>query len=495
MKTRGSNVSNSIENNSGVDRRTLLRRALWMAAATGLPFSGRLAADDVSPVMAQLSTYLSEAFRRPLPDKAMDDAKHHVLDTVAAMVSGSELPPGRQAMAFAKAYAGEKLITIVASQMLGGPLEATIINAELAHSDETDDYYSSGGAHPGCSIVPASLASGELFAIDGMHFLRAVTLGYDLALRVLHTVGDGMYVRDTHNLIGTFGSTAAAGCAAKLNAQQMRWLLDYAAQQAGAGMGTWRRDGDHISKGFTFAGMPARNGVNAAMMVQSGWTGVGDILSGPDNFVQTYSPKADPAGLTEQLGERFEVGLTTIKRWTVGAPIQSPLDAVELMRKKHPFEPGQVQQVVVRLDKAGANTVNNRDMANICLQHLLAVMLVDKTVSFRESHDNERMKDPAVMALRAKVQLVPDPELDKLLPKRVAILEVTLADGTKLTERVDAVRGTPENPMDRQEIVAKARDLIAPVLGADQCSALIDKILNVEKVKNIRELRPLLQRA
>jgi 2-methylcitrate dehydratase PrpD len=495
MKTVGTHASKLDGNNSGIDRRTLLRRALWITAATGLPFSSKLSAEDVSPVMAQLSTYMSEAFRRPLPDKAMDDAKHHVLDTVAAMVSGSELPPGRQAMAFAKAYAGEKLTTIVASQMLGGPLEATIINAELAHSDETDDYYSSGGAHPGCSIVPASLASGELFGIDGMHFLRAVTLGYDLALRVLHTVGDGMYVRDTHNLIGTFGSTAAAGCAAKLNAQQMRWLLDYAAQQAGAGMGTWRRDGDHISKGFTFAGMPARNGVNAAMMVQSGWTGVGDILSGPENFVQTYSPKADPAGLTEQLGERFEAGLTTIKRWTVGAPIQSPLDALELMRKKHPFEPAQVQQVVVRLDKAGANTVNNRDMANICLQHLLAVMLIDKTVSFRESHDNERMKDPAVMALRAKVQLVPDPELDKLLPKRVAILEVTLADGSKFTERVDAVRGTPENPMDREEIVAKARDLIAPVLGANQCTALIDKILNVEKLKNIRDLRPLLQRA
>jgi 2-methylcitrate dehydratase PrpD len=241
--------------------------------------------------------------------------------------------------------------------------------------------------------------------------------------------------------------------------------------------------------------MPARNGVNAAMMVQSGWTGVGDILSGPDNFIQTYSPKADPSGLIEQLGERFEVGLTTIKRWTVGAPIQSPLDALELMRKKHPFEPGQVQQVVARLDKAGANTVNNREMANICLQHLMAVMIIDKTVSFRESHDNERMKDPAVMALRSKVQLTPDPELDKLLPKRVAIVEVTLIDGTKLTEKVDAVRGTPENPMDREEIVAKARDLIAPVLGANQCTALIDKILNVEKLKNIRELRPLLQRA
>jgi 2-methylcitrate dehydratase PrpD len=494
MKNKGNQGRPFWSSFPDIDRRELLRRAGWVIAASGLPFGAVGHAEDVSPVMAALSTYMSQAGNRAVPDKVMDEAKHHVLDTVAAMISGSELPPGRQAMQFARNYGGEKIATVVASQVLCGPIEAAIVNAELAHSDETDDYYSSGGAHPGCSIVPATLATGELFGIDGMHFLRAVTLGYDIAIRVLRTVGDGPFVRDTHNLIGTFGSTAASGCAANLNAQQMRWLLDYAAQQAGAGMGSWRRDTDHIEKGFVFGGMGARNGVNAALMVQSGWTGVTDILSGPDNFVQTYAPKADPAGLTDKLGERYEVAQTTIKRWTVGAPIQSPLDALELMRKRHPFEADQVQQVVVHLDKFGANTVNNREMANICLQHLVAVMLIDKTVSFRVTHDNERMKDPAVLSLRAKVQLVPDPELDRLLPARVAIVEVTLADGTKLTERVDAVRGTPENPMLREEIVAKARDLITPVLGAAKCNSLIDKILNLENLKNIRDLRPLLQR-
>jgi len=494
MKKLQSNRLSHAKSNSGLNRRELLQGAAWTFAAAGLPFAGALQADEISPVMAQLSTYMSDARNRAVPDKVLDEAKHHVLDTFAAMISGSELPPGRVAMQFARNYGGEKVTTVVASQLLCGPLEAAIVNAELAHSDETDDYYSSGGAHPGCSIVPATLASGELFGIDGMQFLRAVTLGYDLAIRVLKTVGDGTFVRDTHNLIGTFGSCAAAGCAANFSAQQMRWLLDYAAQQAGAGMGSWRRDTDHIEKGFVFAGMGARNGVNGALMVQSGWTGVNDILSGTNNFVETYSPKSDPAGLTEKLGERYEVAQTTIKRWTVGAPVQAPLDAVQLIRKRHPFEPNQVQQVVVRLDKAGANTVNNREMANICLQHLVAVMIIDKTVSFKTSHDNERMKDPAVLNLRAKVQLIPDAELDRLLPARVAIMELTLTDGTKLTERVDAVRGTPENPMQRDEILAKCRDLVAPVLGAAKCEALIAKVLTLENLKNIRELRPVLQR-
>jgi 2-methylcitrate dehydratase PrpD len=134
-------------------------------------------------------------------------------------------------------------------------------------------------------------------------------------------------------------------------------------------------------------------------------------------------------------------------------------------------------------------------MPDICLQHMVAVMLIDKTASFKAAHDKPRMQDPAVLRQRAKVQLVPDAELERLLPKRVAIVEVTLTDGTKLTERVEAVRGTPENPMTRDEIITKSRDLINPVLGESTCNALIERILNLEKIKSIRELRPLLQKA
>jgi 2-methylcitrate dehydratase PrpD len=161
--------------------------------------------------------------------------------------------------------------------------------------------------------------------------------------------------------------------------------------------------------------------------------------------------------------------------------------------KKHPFEPDQVKQVVVRAATSAAYTVNNREMPDICLQHMVAVMIIDKTASFKAAHDKPRMQDPEVLRVRAKVQLIADEELEKLIPKRVAIVEVTLNDGTKLTERVESVRGTPENPMNREEVVAKARDLIVPVLGAAKAASLIDKVLALEGVKDIRDLRPLLQ--
>jgi 2-methylcitrate dehydratase PrpD len=489
------NMRRIAESNGGLlTRRSLLQRAGWIFPATALLARWAAAAQEVSPVMAKLSTYMAGAASSELPAKAVQDASYHILDTVAAMVSGSELPPGRDAIQFARTYGGgQKVATVVASKTLCGPMDAAFANGELAHADESDDDYTSGGAHPGCAVVPATLAMGEQFEISGTHFLRAVTLGYDIGMRAYKTLKGGV-LTETHNLVGTMGASAASGCVAGLDVQQMRWLLDYATQQAGAGIGTWRDDIEHIEKAFLFGAMGARNGVTAALLVRSGWTGVNDALSGPQNFVKSYAPKADPAKLIEDLGKRFEVSLTSIKGWTTGGPILSILDAIVNLRKKRPFEANDVRRIVVRSATSQAERVNNREMPDINVQYLVAVMMIDKTVSFHAAHDKARMNDAAILRERAKIELVGDEELEKLLPTRVGMVEVELADGTRLSERVENARGTPENPMTRDEVVGKARGLMTPVLGAATATKLIDRLLDIENVKNVRELRPLLQR-
>ena len=480
---------------SGTDltRRGLMRGGLGFAAAAAFGRDAEAAGEAVSPVMQRLSAYMSEAKSRAIPDAVVQETKYHILDTLAAMISGSQLPPGRQALRFAHAYGGDKVATIVASDALGGPLEAAIVNGALAQSDETDDNYSAGGAHPGCAVVPAALALAETFGIDGTHFLRAVTLGYDIGMRAMKTVLGRTVLKDTHNVVGTFGASAAGGCAADLNAEQMRWLIDYAAQQAGAGFAVWQRDPEHMEKAFMFGSMGARNGVTAALLIRSGWTGVSDVFSGPENFFYSYAPQADPAGLIDQLGERFEVTQTIIKKWSTGGPIQSPLDALVNLRQQHPFEADQVKRVVVRLSTSAAPKVDNVQSPDLCLQYLVAVMLHDRTVSFQAAHDKARMQEPAIQRERAKVEVIAEEELERLLPKRVAIVEVTLADGTRLAEHNDTVRGTPENPMSQEEVVAKARDLVTPVLGSETCTKLIEKIFGLDRVGDVRELRPLLQ--
>src|ERR1700688_1623316 len=330
----------------------------------------------LSPVMDRLSAYMSEAATRALPDEVAERTKQHVLDTLAAMISGSELPPGRAALQFTREYGGKEVATVVASNFLCGPIEAALTNGMLAHADETDDSHSPSQSHPGCAVVPAALAAGERFGISGAHFLRAVALGYDIGTRFTMTLGGQQFEAEshwsTHSIAPLFGAAAAASCASGLNPQQMRWMLGYTAHQS-AGLGYWNRDTEHIQKAFHFGGMTARNGVTSALLVQSGWTGVDDIFLGKDNFFQAYNPKADPSGLLDKLGVRYEVARTNIKKWPVGSPIQAALDALELLRKQRPFEAAEVKQLDVRLATDEAAIVNKREIPDICVQQMMAV--------------------------------------------------------------------------------------------------------------------------
>ena len=473
----------------------LVARGAVALGATAVPWA-RLSAESPGPVMTALSNYMASAGEGALPSEVVEKTKHHILDTFAAMISGSDLAPGRAAIAFARAYGGDTTGTVAGSMVLCGPMEAALANGVLAHSDETDDSHGPSQSHPGSSVVPAALAVAEKLGSDGTGFMRAVALGYDVGPRVTMALGGVKFRteshRSTHSIAGTFGASAAAGSLARLNAQQMRWLLDYAAQQA-SGFAAWERDTDHIEKGFVFAGMPARNGVTAALVVRSGWNGVDDVFSGEDNFFESMAT-GDPAVLVDRLGERYEVTRTDIKKWTVGSPIQAPLDALDNLLRRHRFEADQVQRVVVRLATSAGAVVNNREIPDICLQHMVAVMLLDKTASFAAAHDKARMKDPVVLKHRAKIELVLDADLERQMPQRHAIVEVTLGDGTRLVERVETVRGTAANPMDRAEVVGKCRDLTAPVLGKATAERLIETVLTLETTRDIRLLRPLLQR-
>src|SRR6202165_3572977 len=192
---------------------TLTRRSLFELAGLAMasaalppPFavgkrsssSAKANSETVGPVMATLSTYMSQARGRALPDDVVEKTKQHILDTLAAMISGSELPPSRAALGFIRAYGGKQVSTVVASNILCGPIEAALTNGMLAHTDETDDSHPASQSHPGCAVVPAALAVGEQFGVSGSEFLRAVTLGYDVGTRFTITLGGQRYENESH---------------------------------------------------------------------------------------------------------------------------------------------------------------------------------------------------------------------------------------------------------------------------------------------------------
>jgi 2-methylcitrate dehydratase PrpD len=184
---------------------------------------------------------------------------------------------------------------------------------------------------------------------------------------------------------------------------------------------------------------------------------------------------------------------TNIKRWSVGSPIQAPLDLLlELIRGER-ITAADVEKLVIRVYTTGATTTDNRNISDICMQHMCAVMLLDGMVTFESAHDNARMRDPQVLALRRRIELLADDDFEKRRPQRHGAVDLTLRDGRRLQRSTGAVRGTAQNPMTRAEVDEKCYNLMTPILGKARARALCDAVWNVERIKDARKLRPLLQ--
>ena len=451
--------------------------------------------------MRQVAAYIAGALKRPLPEEVVEKTKHHVLDTIAAMVSGSRLLPGKKAIAYVKNLGGAPEACVIGSRFTTTAQHAALANGMLGHADETDDSHAPSLCHPGCAIVPAALAMAEREGRNGAAFLRAVALGYDVGTRLnlaLHAYDFRDAGHSSHSFGPTFGAAAAAGALANLNADETRWLLSYAAQQC-SGISCWMRDEEHIEKAFDFGGMPARNGVVAAAMVATGFTGVDDVFSGERNFFVAYDEThrigkpPEPQRLVQGLGSAYEIMNTNIKRWSVGSPIQAPLDSLLDLIRAHAIRAGDVEKLTVRVARQGANTTDNRAMPDICMQHMCAVMLLDGIVTFASSHDERRMRDPKVLALRSRIELLGDEALTRALPSRQGIVELKLTDGRELTHHTQAVRGTSHNPMTQAEVDEKAFHLMAPILGKARARLLCDAVWALDQLSNMRKLRPLLR--
>ncbi len=451
---------------------------------------------STADVTGRLAQYMVEARDRKLAPEVAQDARHRILDTLAAMVSGAHLKPGEMAIKYARAQGGVDEATVIATDIRTTAVNAALANAMFGHADETDDFHPATKAHPGCSVVPAALAMAEREGASGVALLNAVTLGYDLCCRFLLALGADL-VRASHRSAegtsSTMGAVGAAAALARLDEKGMRHALSYAAQQV-SGIWSWVRDAEHVEKAFDFSGMGARNGVTAAVMAQMGFSGVWDVFDGEHNALMALSADPRPEEMVAALGSRYFITETAIKPFSVGYPIQAPLDAFLTLHREHKLSIDNVERIVARLPEDGARIVNDRAMPDVNCQHIIAVALVKGVVSFEDSHSYERMKDPKVLAAKAKVQLVGDKALMDPAAPRSGKVEVTLKDGRTVSHFTRHAPGTKENPMDTERVNAKARVLMEPVLGAKQTEEIIRRVNALEQLKNVRELRPFLAR-
>jgi 2-methylcitrate dehydratase PrpD len=490
---------------SGFSRRSFIKTGVVAASAAGfipevLKPSGAWAAapqagvgssgGQTTPpnIMNRITQYILDAGGRPLPETVSEKGKHHILDTLAAMVSGSRLKAGVLATKFARTQGGTP-----EAQVIGADFLSTAINA--AHADETDDSHAPSLTHPGCAIVPAALAMAERENASGEAFLRAVVLGYDISSRVARVMGIGdarVYGHSTHAIGPLFGASAASASLAKLNHRQVRHVLAYAGQQA-SGITSWVRDAEHVQKAFVFAGMGARNGVTSAIFVLQGFTGEEDIFTGDSNFLEVFCPGRDqlPKWM-DNLGSHYDVMLTNIKKFSVGSPIQAAADAMSWLVQEYKLIPERVKGIDVHLPPQSAQVVNNRTMPDVNCQYIVSVILLDGRLTFKATQSYERMSDPKVKEVQARVNLIGDPQFVAQERKRPGLVRVHLADGRTVEKLVPVVRGTADSPMTRKEVEVKCQDLFQDVLGKERAVSLIETVWALEKVKFMRDLRPLL---
>ncbi|PIT82638.1 MmgE/PrpD family protein [Limnohabitans sp. 15K] len=434
----------------------------------------------MTQITNKLCQFLDEARSVQLDERTIEKAKHHIVDSIAAMISGTALHVGEKALNALPAFEGLPEATVFGQSKRYPAYWAAMFNAMLAHADETDDSHETSITHPGCGIVPTAMAMAQRERKGGMDFIRAVCAGYDVGPRITEALG-AMALNNagtsSHAMGAIFGSGACASVLADFDSAQVRRSISYLAHES-SGLGCWMAEHDHVQKAYVFGAMGAKNAITATVLVQSGWTGLDEALEGPRTLFQARAQPAKGRSMDPPMVLGHEILGSNIKKWCVGSPAQAPLDCVQALLPTLP-KMDQIQSIVVEIRSDEAFIVDNRDMPNICLQHLVALYLVDRKLTFDSVHNAQRMDDPKVRETRSKIQLIASESLMKS-GGRQAIVTITTHEGQTLYKHVQHVRGTWGDPMPRSEIHEKAKDLLEPVLGTASADALLSSLWNLE---------------
>ena len=433
-------------------------------------------------ITQQLCDFLDSARHACLDEKTIEKAKHHIVDTIAAMISGTALHVGHKALNALPSFEGHPEATVFGQSKRYPAYWAAMFNAMLAHADETDDSHETSITHPGCSIVPTAMAMAQRQKKGGLDFIKAVCAGYDVGPRMTEALG-AMALNNagtsSHAMGAIWGSGACASVLADFDTVQVRRLISYLAHES-SGLGCWMAEHDHVQKAYVFGAMGAKNAITSVLLVQSGWTGLDEALEGPRTLFQARSQTARGRSMEPPLVLGHEILGSNIKKWCVGSPAQAPLDAVQALLPRLPLMDKLASiEVAIRSDEAFI--VDNRDMPNICLQHLVALYLVDRKLSFDSVHDVERLDDPQVRAIRHKIQLIASEDLMKS-GGRQAIVNIKTTEGQTFNKHIRHVRGTWGDPMPRSEVHDKAKDLLDPVIGKDAANHLLEALWNLENL-------------
>jgi 2-methylcitrate dehydratase PrpD len=361
------------------------------------------------------------------------------------------------------------------------PLFAAMVNAAASHVAEQDDVHNGSVFHPAAVVFPAALAVAQAIGAPGRELLAASVAGYEVGIRVGEFLGRSHYkIFHTTATAGTLAAAAAVGRLLKLNAAQMLHAFGSAGTQS-AGLWEFLRDAADSKQLHT--AKAASDGLLAAYLAQDGFTGAQRILEGPQGLAAGMSRgDADPAKLTDRLGTRWALAETSFKFHASCRHTHPAADALQQVMRTHGLKAEDVERVTAHVHQGAIDvlgpvtdpqTVHQSKFSMGTVLGLVAVLDRAGLADF-DAH----YQDPRVTALRRKVHMVLDAEVDGAYPQRwIGKVDVLTTDGRTLHGRVDEPKGDPGNTLSRPEIEAKARQLAAYGGGAsaEEMNALIER--------------------
>jgi len=344
--------------------------------------------------------------------------------------------------------------------------DAALVNGVAAHAFELDDYHNAK-LHAGAVVIPAAIALAEKLDLDGEKLLTAIAIGYEVMIRTSLALGpSAARLRGWHitGITGPFGAAAACASLLGLDAERTAWALGLAGTQ---GAGTWAFNADGTMSKRLHPGRSAHAGVLAAELASRGFSGPTQIYEFQDGgFLRAFADSTNVAPLTDGLGSHYHLDATSVKPYSCCGSTHSYIDAARELRRRFgaPWDPqrkvrvglSKVVDVQCGFDYQPSSTLN----AQMSLRFCIAVALMDGQ-ALPKQFDDARLKDPATIALAGALDLVPDPELDKLYPANFAGWVAAEAGGR--SERVDVMNptGSPSHPISFDGLVEKFRGVVS----------------------------------
>ncbi len=407
-------------------------------------------------ISRSLSRFVVDSQWRDMPEALRHEAKRSVVNVIGTALGGSSDAATRRTAGTLAPFSAPAEATIIGRREQLNCLDAAFVNALAGNVFDFDDTHPGTIIHPSAPVAPPLFAFAQRRPMSGADLLHAFILGVEIECRLGNAVSPFHYKKGWHitATCGVFGAAAAIGKVLGLDETRMLWALGNASAQSCGLVETLGTMAKSVG-----VGQSARGGLLAALLAQNGVEGPERPLEGPRGFLQVMGSDPDLAGLTEGLGERWELLRNTYKPYPCGVVLNPVIDAVLSLREQSHVPPERIAGIRVlghpllgeRADRPAVTTGRE---AQVSAQHAVAVAWIDGRAGVTQFSD-ERVKAQDVLALRGKVSVHQEAghSVDG------ARVEITLVDGTVLDHVVKAARGSTDNPLSDAEISEKFRTL------------------------------------